>query len=80
MLSDASGSPLVSELTRQLSAHLSDTRRLTMIPPGRPRRSAHEHESIVRAVLAGDAPAASRAMRKHVQAVENAVVRFSSSG
>jgi DNA-binding FadR family transcriptional regulator len=76
-LADSSGSPLVSELTRQLNSHLSEARRLTMMPPGRPRRSAREHDNIVRAVLAADAPAASRAMRKHVQAVEDAVVRFS---
>lgn len=76
-LADSSGSPLVGELTRQLNAHLAEARRLTMMPPGRPLQSAREHANIVRAVLAADAPAASRAMRKHVQAVEDAVVRFS---
>jgi DNA-binding FadR family transcriptional regulator len=76
-LADASGNALVSELTRQLNAHLSEARRLTMMPPGRPQRSAREHERIVGALLAADPSAAARAMRKHVQAVEDAVVRFS---
>jgi len=76
-LADSSGSPLVAELTQQLNSHLAEARRLTMMPPGRPRQSAREHDNIVRAVLAADASAASRAMRKHVQAVEDAVVRFS---
>jgi GntR family transcriptional regulator, transcriptional repressor for pyruvate dehydrogenase complex len=76
-LADASGSPLVAELTQQLNSHLAEARRLTMMPPGRPRQSAREHDNVVQAVLTGNASAASRAMRKHVQAVEDAVVRFS---
>jgi GntR family transcriptional repressor for pyruvate dehydrogenase complex len=75
-LADASGNALVAELTRQLNTHLQETRRLTMMPPGRPQRSAREHGNIVRAVTAADVPAAARAMKKHVKAVETAVVRF----
>jgi DNA-binding FadR family transcriptional regulator len=76
-LAAASGSGLGFELTRQLNARLSEARRLTMMPPGRPQRSAVEHERIVRAILSGNSSAAGRAMRKHVQRVEDAFVRFS---
>jgi GntR family transcriptional repressor for pyruvate dehydrogenase complex len=75
-LADASGNPLVAELTRQLNVDLSEARQLTMSPPGRPQASAREHEAIVAAVVAGDAKAASRSMRHHVNAVVDAVVRF----
>lgn len=76
VLADASGNALVAELTRQLNSHLVEARRLTMMPPGRPQRSAREHGNIVRAVTAADVTAAARAMKKHVKAVETAVVRF----
>lgn len=75
-LADLSGNELVAELTRQLNARLVETRRLTMMPPGRLRRSAREHEKILEGIVAKDPKSAARAMRKHVQAVEEAVVRF----
>jgi GntR family transcriptional repressor for pyruvate dehydrogenase complex len=78
-LADASGIALVAELTRQLNSHLSEARRLTMMPPGRPKRSAREHGTIVAAVVAGDPKAAARAMQRHVKKVEEAVVRFTAA-
>jgi GntR family transcriptional repressor for pyruvate dehydrogenase complex len=76
-LAAASGSSLCIELTRQLNARLSEARRLTMMPAGRPRNSASEHDRIVRAVLSGNPVAAGSAVRKHVQWVQDAFIRFS---
>lgn len=76
-LAAASGSSLTIELTRQLNARVSEARRLTMMPTGRPRSSAAEHGRIVRAVLSGNSSAAGAAMRKHVNWVQEAFIRFS---
>lgn len=78
-LADASGNALVVELTRQLNSYLVEARQLTMAPPGRPSRSAREHQAIVTAVIAGDEAAARRAMRNHVKAVQTALAKFTRS-
>jgi GntR family transcriptional repressor for pyruvate dehydrogenase complex len=75
-LADASGNPLVAELTRQLNSYLVEARQVTLAPPGRPNRSAREHGAIVAAVLVGDEKAAGRAMRNHVKSVQTEMAKF----
>jgi len=60
------GMARASEILDGLRVHLERARRLLMSPPGRIREVLHEHEAIVEAIEAGDAPAAREAMKRHL--------------
>jgi GntR family transcriptional repressor for pyruvate dehydrogenase complex len=54
---------------------LGQSREESLGTPGRPTRSHEDHRRILAAIRAGEAPAAERAMRDHVVAVEALVLR-----
>ena len=56
------------DVLEALRVHLERARRLAMSPGGRLRTAQKEHASIVAAIEAGDPPAASEAMRRHLDA------------
>lgn len=68
----------LAETAGTLRRRLSAFRRAQFRAPGRLKRSHSEHDSVVQAILRGDAPAAHAAMLKHVSLVEDAFERLSS--
>lgn len=57
---------LLPRLIRELNGVLEESRRITLARPGQLGRSVREHQAIVDAIVARDANAARRAVRKHV--------------
>ncbi|MFV0281057.1 MAG: GntR family transcriptional regulator [Rhodoblastus sp.] len=56
----------VREILDGLRSHLERVRRLSLSPPGRLPSAYAEHRAIFEAIMAGNAPAASAAMRAHL--------------
>lgn len=75
-ISRASGSRLLADLIRELNMYLSESRRVTFAPNGRPQMSAEQHGKIVDAILAGQPDRAKRAARAHVHWVREHVATF----
>jgi DNA-binding GntR family transcriptional regulator len=71
-----SPSPMGQSLLGQAQANLGRVRRLLLPEPDRPRQTLAEHEAIFDALKAGDAEAASRAMRQHIGAVARMLASF----
>ena len=65
----AARSPLLADFMAALAVPISETRRSSLGEPARPPRSLRAHRRILEAIERGDAPAARRAMRRHVQMV-----------
>lgn len=72
----ASGSPLLVDLLGELHSYMAESRHVTLAPPGRPARSAAEHDAIVAAIEAGDPAKARAAAAKHVEGVRSAIAEF----
>jgi DNA-binding FadR family transcriptional regulator len=68
-VAEASGSPLLADLLRELHEIFNESRKATLQPPGRPAQSAKEHDAIIRAIERGDPRAARTAVAKHLEAV-----------
>jgi DNA-binding FadR family transcriptional regulator len=68
-IAEASGSTLLRRLLEDLNTQLSESRKATFMPPGRPLHSAEEHAEIVDAIVAGDGEAARTAVAAHLRAV-----------
>jgi DNA-binding GntR family transcriptional regulator len=64
-------------LLRNRAAHHNF--RLALIP-GRPNESLPQHQAIVKAVVAGNAKAAERAMREHMESVAAVLRRWAAAG
>jgi DNA-binding GntR family transcriptional regulator len=62
----------IAEYTRNLRRRVGPFRRAQFLVDGRLTRSNQEHDAVVRAILAGDAPGAHAAMLHHVSLVEDA--------
>jgi len=60
------GNATADRILNTLKSHLVRLQYRVILLPGRPRGSLAEHVAIVKAVCAGDADAAERAMRKHL--------------
>ena len=60
------GNATANRILNTLKSHLMRLQYRGILLPGRPRASLAEHAAIVKAVCAGDADAAERAMRKHL--------------
>lgn len=60
------GNATANRILNTLKSHLVRLQYRVILLPGRPRVSLAEHAAIVKAVCAGDADAAERAMRKHL--------------
>jgi len=68
-IAEASGSPLLADLLRELHEILNESRKATLQPTGRPAQSAKEHDAIIRAIERSDPRAARTAVTKHLAAV-----------
>lgn len=68
-IGQASGSPLIDSLLRELHERLNEPRHAIMSLPGQQTRSAEEHQSIVDALQAGDAGRVARAVDEHIASV-----------
>lgn len=75
-IAEASGSQLLIHLLQDLNRHLGRSRKITLAPEGRPRRSAREHEEIVEAILSRRPWQAKEAVARHIAAVRRAVSDF----
>jgi DNA-binding GntR family transcriptional regulator len=69
----------IAEFTTGLRRRLAPFRRAQFRMEGRLMRSSQEHEAVVRAILAGDAPGAHAAMLHHVSLVEDAYEALSAA-
>jgi DNA-binding FadR family transcriptional regulator len=58
---------------------LAQSREESLLTPGRPTRSHHDHRRMLRAIRRGDEAGAYRAMRTHLAAVEKLVTGNESS-
>lgn len=68
-LATAAHSELLAEFMREIATQIAESRHESLQQPGRPGRSLQQHAKIADAVRAGDAKAAVRAMRTHLQTV-----------
>jgi GntR family transcriptional regulator, transcriptional repressor for pyruvate dehydrogenase complex len=65
----AAHNPLLGELMDYLGGLIHETRIASLSQPGRPLRSAAQHEAIAGAIEAGDVAGAETAMRAHIELV-----------
>jgi DNA-binding FadR family transcriptional regulator len=72
-IAEASGSPLLGDLLRELHLTFNESRRVTLEPTGRPADSAREHEAIIAAIEDGDPTAARAAVVAHLASVRMAL-------
>jgi GntR family transcriptional repressor for pyruvate dehydrogenase complex len=75
-IAEASGSPLLADLLRDLHETFNESRKATLQPSGRPAASAREHDAIVSAIEAGDPRAARTAVAKHLASVRSSLTTF----
>jgi GntR family transcriptional repressor for pyruvate dehydrogenase complex len=68
-VAEASGSTLLADLLRELHETLNESRRATLLPPGRPAESAREHDAIISAIERGDPNRARAAVAAHLDSV-----------
>ena len=68
-IAEASGNRLLCDLLMDLTDYLSEYRRLSLSPSGRPAKSLEEHTKIVEAILCRDAEGARAAMTAHLTSV-----------
>lgn len=70
---------VLNDFTANLRSRLAPFRRAQFRTMGRLPRSWEEHQTVVEAILAGDAPTAHAAMLRHVDLVEDAFDEFNSA-
>jgi DNA-binding GntR family transcriptional regulator len=70
---EISGHATARRLSGMLISQIVRFQYRTVLLPGRPERSHHEHTAIVDAIAAGNADAAERAMRRHLDHVAGAL-------
>jgi GntR family transcriptional regulator, transcriptional repressor for pyruvate dehydrogenase complex len=73
-LGTAAHNRAITRIVHALMDLLAQSREESIGTPGRPTRSHEDHRRILEAVRSGDAEAAERAMREHVNAVEALVM------
>jgi DNA-binding FadR family transcriptional regulator len=73
-VAEASGSPLLGDLLRELHETFNESRRATLQPRGRPGDSAREHDAIIAAIEDGDPTAARAAVAAHLESVRSALM------
>jgi len=71
----ASGNSVVLKVVDVLMELLKETRERSLQVEGRPQRSLGGHKRILAALKRGDGPAAEAAMRRHIEEVENIVLK-----
>jgi GntR family transcriptional regulator, transcriptional repressor for pyruvate dehydrogenase complex len=74
-IATASGNRLLCDLLLDLTDYLSEYRRLSLAPEGRPAKSLAEHTGIMEAILCRDADRARSAMAAHLASVREYWIR-----
>jgi DNA-binding FadR family transcriptional regulator len=75
LIARISRSAVLAELAKSIINALHDDREAVLRTPGRPRRSLEEHRAVLEAIGRGDAEAAERHMRTHVQETKAHIAR-----
>jgi len=75
LLLDASNNSMLQNMMGIVNAHLQIIRLRTVVLPGRAKRTVEEHYRVLEAIEKGDARAAERLMRKHIESVRNSAIR-----
>ena len=75
LLLDASNNFMLQNMMGIVNAHLQIIRLRTVALPGRAKRTVEEHYRVLEAIEKGDARAAERLMRKHIESVRNSAIR-----
>lgn len=75
LLLDASNNFMLQNMMGIVNAHLQIIRLRTVVLPGRAKRTVEEHYKVLEAIEKGDARAAERLMRKHIESVRNDAIR-----
>ncbi|HET8576525.1 MAG TPA: FCD domain-containing protein [Methylomirabilota bacterium] len=78
LIARISRNALLAELAKGIINALHDDREATFRMPGRTRRSLDEHSAVLEAISRGDAEAAERLMRTHVQETKAHILRLRS--
>jgi len=72
-IAEAAHNRAIVRIVNALLDLLSQSREESLLTPGRPTRSHHDHRRMLRAIRRGDEAGAYRAMRTHLEAVEKLV-------
>ena len=72
-IAEASGSPLLADLLRELHETFHESRHATLEPAGRAAQSAREHDAIIAAIERRDPVAARAAVVAHLESVRVAL-------
>lgn len=75
LLLDASNNHMLQNMMGIVNAHLQVIRLRTVVLPGRAKKTVEEHYRVLEAIERGDAKAAERLMRKHIESVRNSAIR-----
>ena len=75
LIARISRNAVLAELAKGIINALHDDREASFRIPGRPRRSLEEHRAVLEAIGRGDAEAAERLMRTHVQETKAHILR-----
>lgn len=75
LIARISRNAVLAELAKGIINALHDDREAAFRIPGRPRRSLDEHRAVLEAIGRGDAEAAERLMRTHVQETKAHILR-----
>jgi GntR family transcriptional repressor for pyruvate dehydrogenase complex len=65
----AARSPLLADFMAEISLSIAESRTESLLQPGRPAQSLHQHKLIAEAMRSGNPEAAARAMHTHVDSV-----------
>jgi len=75
LLLDASNNHMLQNMMGIVNAHLQIIRLRTVVLPGRAKKTVEEHYRVLEAIEKGNAKAAERLMRKHIESVRNSAIR-----
>lgn len=75
LLLDASNNSMLQNMMGIVNAHLQIIRLRTVVLPGRAKKTVQEHYKVLEAIEKGDAKAAEKLMRKHIESVRNDAIR-----
>jgi DNA-binding GntR family transcriptional regulator len=75
LLLEASKNQMLQNMMETVNAHLQIIRLRTVVLPGRAKKTVEEHYPILEAIKKGDAKAAEKWMRKHIESVRNSAIK-----
>ena len=75
LLLEASKNQMLQNMMGTVNAHLQIIRLRTVVLPGRAKKTVEEHYQVLEAIKKGDAKAAEKWMRKHIESVRNTAIK-----